>query len=91
MGSRHAASLMLAALHAGCTEDVRVTLAILDKFIPAGSTASEFERRDLLEGLGAEVIACRSADGNSSANARTACRALLEHLAQPDRARATVH
>lgn len=73
MGSQHAACLMLTALQTGCTDDVRATLANLDRFFPAGSPFAEFERRELIEGLGAEVVAHRKAN--------PACRALLEHLA----------
>jgi hypothetical protein len=84
VGSKHAAWLMLAALQDGSADDVRVALAGLDRFIPADSTSSESERRDLLEGLGTEAIA------HPSRGARNACLALLEHLAGPDRPALTV-
>lgn len=67
---------MLEALQEGSAADVGVTLAHLDKFVPAGSNTSESERRDLLEALGAEMISGRGANET--------CRALLKHLAGPE-------
>lgn len=77
-GSKQAAWMMLTALEDGRPDDVRVTLASLDRFIPAGSEAGEAERRELLEELGHEVIAQW---GGALTEAGMACRNLLEHLA----------
>ncbi len=73
-GSREAARLMLNALRRGQEDDFRSTLERMKMFIPDGSPYGEFERRELLECVGEEVMSYNPA-------ARGACLDLLEHIA----------